>query len=252
MDELTFPANHLARVQGKAQGATPFFTEIAHRLTDRIADTTRTFTTLRNISRDGGATQTLLPAATPTASPCEALLANLTLTTLDDAVGSLHAELAHLQPDGLFLASTLGAESFREWRQAFHAAGFSPQARTTPLPDVQECGILLQRLKLAMPVVDRDVITLTFPDIPTLLGTLRAHANHNWHPARAKGLLTPRQWAKVCEAYQTLHRRPDGRLPLTLEVIYLHGWQPHSSQPQALKPGEGKISLVKILSHSAE
>lgn len=247
MDELTFPANHLARVHAKAHGPTPFFTEIARRLTDRLADTTRTFTTVHNISTDNGATQALLSSYNLQPTTYNLLIANLTLTTLTNPVEALHTHLANLQPDGLFLASTLGAASFPEFRAAFHAAGLSPHARTTPLPDVQECGILLQRLKLAMPVVDRDIITLTFPSMKTLLATLRAHGNHNWHPNRAHGLLTPRQWAKVCNAYQTLHPRTDGRIPLTLEVIYLHGWQPHENQPKPLKPGAGKISLVKIL-----
>lgn len=247
MDELTFPANHLARVHAKAKGPTPFFTETAKRLTDRLADTTRTFTSIHNISTDNGATTQILKHYQPSTITYQLLIANLTLTTLSNPLETLHNHLRNLQPDGLFLASTLGAESFREFRTSFHAAGISPHARTTPLPDVQECGILLQRLKLALPVIDRDIITLTFPTMKALLSTLRAHANHNWHPHRVQGLLTPRQWAQVCKAYQTLHTRPDGRIPLTLEVIYLHGWQPHATQPKALKPGQGKVSLVKIL-----
>ncbi|MFZ2586891.1 MAG: hypothetical protein WAZ18_02025 [Alphaproteobacteria bacterium] len=249
MTELTFPANHLARVQGKACGATPVFAEVAKRLADRLNDSTRTFAAITNLSVDNGVTQTLLPTAHLQPSEVsDLLIANLTLATLADPVASLHAHLANLKPDGLFLASTLGAASFAEFRTAFHAAGLPPHARTTPLPDVQECGVLLQRLKLAMPVVDRDIITLTFPTMKALVASLHAHASHNWHPARQRGLLSPRQWASVCEAYANLHARPDGRLPLTLEVIYLHGWKPHPTQPKALKPGEGKVSLVSILS----
>jgi hypothetical protein len=34
-------------------------------------------------------------------------------------------------------------------------------------------------------------------------------------------------------------------------MIYLHGWQPAAGQQQPLKPGGGKISLVKILGPAA-
>lgn len=251
--ELSFHANLLERLSVRASqtsGGTPFFTESAQRMVDHLADTKRTFPTALNISRDSGATQALLPHAetTPNSKTTYSLLlANLTLTTLDDPVTTLHQTLHHLQPDGLFLATTLGAQSFHEFRQAFHAAGLDFQGRVTPLPDVQECGTLLQRLKLAMPVVDRDIITLTFPDFASMTRNLHRHASHNHHPLRHKGLLTPRQWQRVQDSYRTLFPRDDNRLPLTLELIHLHGWQPHATQQKALQPGQGKISLVKIL-----
>lgn len=254
MPELSFNANVLARVANRAlamPGPAPFFAESAKRLTDRLADTKRPFPTILNLSSDGGATQALMPTAKTEVGKTETyslITANLTLATLDDPVTTLHNWLTHLQPDGLFLATTLGAGSFAEFRHAFHAAGLDFAGRTTPLPDVQECGTLLQRLKLAMPVVDRDIITLTFPTFPAMLRNLRKHGSHNHHPARQKGLLTPRQWQRVQEAYVANNPREDGRLPLTLELIHLHGWQPHVSQQKALRPGQGKVSLVKILS----
>ena len=248
MTELAFPANHLARVAARADPAAPFFLESAKRMADRLADTKRQFGAILNLSRDAGATQALVPTATPNAAAPGLILANLTLATLDDPVTSLHAHLASLRPDGLFLATTPGAGSFPEFRHAFHDAGFGHQAHATPLPDVQECGILLQRLKLAMPVVDRDIVTLTFADFPALYRNLRRHMAHNYHPDRARHLFTPRHFARMEAAYRTRYPRPDGRLPVTLELIHLHGWKPHGGQQQPLKPGQGKVSLVKILS----
>lgn len=250
MTELAFPANHRARVEAKIAAGAPFFAEAAKRLLDRLADTRKTFARCRNVSRDGGAIAAGLPSAMSPAEegqPCDVMLANLTLATLDDPVATLHGWLADLAPDGLLLSTTLGAASFGEFRHAFHEAGFDHRARVTPLPDVQECGILLQRLKLAMPVVDRDILTLTFPDFATLYRNLRRHGAHNYHPERQRGWLTPRQLARVEEAYRRLYPRADGRLPVTIELIYLHGWKPHASQQQPLKPGQGKVSLVKIL-----
>lgn len=250
MTELAFPANHLARIAATARGPTPFFHEAARRLSDRLRDTTRSFPAILNLSADAGASQRLHPEAhlQPHNGTCyHLLLANLSLATMDNPVYSLHQMLSSLAADGLLLASTLGAESFREFRHAFHAAGLPATARTTPLPDVQQCGHLLQRLKLGLPVVDRDLITLTFPDMATLYRALRNHGSHNWHPTRMAGLFTPRQRHAMETAYHGLYARDDGRLPLTLEIIYLHGWKPHASQPRPLAPGAGKVSLVNIL-----
>jgi hypothetical protein len=250
MTELAFAANHLARIESRAKPDAPFFVESARRLTDRLADTKRHFNTVLNLSKDGGATQRLHPMADtfPRAAAYDLILANLTLATLDDPVSALHRHLAHLKPDSLLLATTLGSGSFPEFRRAFNEIGESPIGHTTPMPDVQECGDLLQRLRLAMPVVDRDVITLTATDFPALYRNLRSHAAHNYHPERNRALATPRLFKRMEEAYRSLYPREDGRLPVTVELIYLHGWQPHKGQQKPLKPGEGKVSLVKILS----
>lgn len=251
MTDLAFPAQHRARVQGKATGATPFFAESAKRMTERVGDSNRTFSNILNLSDDGGATQAIFPVADETPSSDGSLydltVANLTLATLDDPVTMFHHTLARLKPDGLFVATVPGAESFHEFRHAFQHAGLNGLGRTTPLPDVQECGTLLQRLKLGLPVVDRDVITLTFPDFNALYRSLRAHASHNWHPTRAKGLMTPRQRAAMEAAYRQLFPRPDGRIPVTIELIYLTAWKPHPTQQKSLNPGDGKVSLVNIL-----
>jgi hypothetical protein len=47
--------------------------------------------------------------------------------------------------------------------------------------------------------------------------------------------------------YQRLFVREDGRLPVTVEVIWLHAFKPGEGQPVALKPGSGRVSLVRIL-----
>ena len=74
---------------------------------------------------------------------------------------------ARLKPDGLLLAALLGGNTLIELRTAFLAAeeemegGASP--RVAPFADVQDLGALLQRARFALPVVDADTVTVTYP-----------------------------------------------------------------------------------------
>lgn len=152
-----------------------------------------------------------------------------------------------LKPDGLLLASTLGLESFKEFRSAFAATSQNQASHVVPLTDVQALGGVLQQLKFALPVIDRDLITLTYPDFPSLYADIKTHGARNLSPHRAKTLTGKTAWKNMENAYREQFMRPDGTLPLTLEIIYLHGWRPHESQQKALPPGTAKVRLEEIL-----
>jgi SAM-dependent methyltransferase len=156
----------------------------------------------------------------------DAVVSNLLLPWAEDPVLLLHRAVRYLRPDGVLLAATLGPGSFKEL-----AGGVAPLPH--PL-DVREAGGVLQRLKLALPVVDKDVLTLTFGDIATVRRSLAAHG---WAPA---------------DPAATLAARADGKLPLTLEVVYLHAFKPAAGQPVAAARGSGRVSLVKILGPGLE
>lgn len=91
------------------------------------------------------------------------------------------------------------------------------------------------------------MLTLTFPDFATLYKTLRGEGGWNAHPQRRAGLTTPALLRRMEDAYRARFARDDGRLPLTLEVIYLSGFRPADNQPAAAKRGSGNVSLVRIL-----
>ena len=52
---------------------------------------------------------------------------------------------------------------------------------------------------------------------------------------------------RAAELYLERYPTEDGRIRATFEVIYLHGWAPHESQPKALRPGSAKNSLADAL-----
>ena len=106
------------------------------------------------------------------------VVSGLSLHLVNDLPGALVQIRRALKPDGLLLAALLGGDTLIELRNAFLAAeeevegGASP--RVAPFADVADLGGLLQRAKFALPVVDADRITVTYPDALALMRELRA------------------------------------------------------------------------------
>jgi hypothetical protein len=116
-----------------------------------------------------------------------------------------------------------------------------------PFPTLNDVGALLQKLGLALPVVDRDVVTLTFPSFAALVRGIRQEGGGLWRPDGCPHLTTPRQWRQLEEVYRAQNPRADGRWPLTLEVLWLHAVRPGASTPKAAKRGSGTVRLVRIV-----
>lgn len=177
----------------------------------------------------------------------DAVFSLFSLTLVNDLPGSLIQIRRALKPDGLLLATMPGPSTLRELREALLEAGqqhgLSP--RIAPLVEVRDAGGLLQRAGFALPVVDSETLTLTYGDPIKLLRELRAMGQSNVLLRQHKGLTTAHFWQQVISAYPTL---PDGRYPLTVELITLTAWSPDASQPLPARRGSGQVSLAQVLS----
>lgn len=175
----------------------------------------------------------------------------LSLHWVNDLPGALIQIHRALRPDGLFLAAILGGDSLSELRQALVRAeselegGVSP--RVAPLVDIRDLGALLQRAGFALPVVDSDTITATYPDALTLMRDLRGMGESNILRARHGHFSRRATLLAAAESYRDMFGDADGRIPATFQILYLAGWSPHESQQQALRPGSGEVSLAEAL-----
>lgn len=275
--QLLYPFPLLKATFSHGQDQHPLAEEVASRLAERMADMRRGFGTVldlgsgtasmaASLAQAGVTPDTLIHAdlvsgnlhhplsvalnaehPLPFANGTfDAVISNLMLHWINDVPQTLMHIGRALKPDGLFLASTFGNDSFIELKTAFAESG-SRHAHTIPFTDVQSAGAALQKVGYAMPVVDRDVITVTYKDFAALYTDMRLAGSRNLHPARSRGLMTPRQLRRMEDAYRTNFARPDGTLPVTLEILYLHGWRPHTSQQKPLKPGSATVSLDEVL-----
>ncbi len=175
----------------------------------------------------------------------------LSLHLVNDLPGTLAQIRRALRPDGLFMASLFGGDTLNELRQAVMAAeieiheGASP--RVAPFADVRSLGGLLQRAGFALPVIDRDVITVRYPSAIALIYELRAMGAGNVLTERSRRPMTRHLFLRTAEIYGERFADPDGRIRATFEFVTLSGWAPHESQPQPLRPGSATVSLADVL-----
>jgi malonyl-CoA O-methyltransferase len=131
---------------------------------------------------------------------------------------------AHIETEGFLMFSCLGPDTLRELRALYAQAGWS--VPTHPFTDMHDWGDMLVHSGFAEPVMDMERITLSYSGAVPLLQDLRL-LGRNFHAERAAGLRTPR-WRDVLfqRIERDLPRDPDGRLLLTLEIIYGHAFKP--------------------------
>ena len=258
------------------------FRETAERLAERLLDITREFPlavdigshdgALRGAAMAGGRIGTLLHAdmseamarrvngpalvadeeALPfAAGQFDLALSNLSLHWVNDLPGTLLQIRRCLKPDGLFLAATLGGDTLIELRECLMAAeielrdGASP--RVSPFLEIRDAGALMQRAGFALPVIDSDRIVVTYENALKLLADLRGMGETGAAVARPREFARKDLFLRMAEIYQERHAGPDGRIRASFEVIWLHGWAPHETQQQPLRPGSAELRLADAL-----
>lgn len=179
------------------------------------------------------------------------VISNLVLHTVNDLPGALLQIRKSLKPDGLFVAALLGGETLYELRACLAEAeleltgGVTP--RVSPFADKPQMGGLLQRAGFTLPVVDSDIVTVTYNSIFPLMNDLRGMGEGNAITERAKYFTRRSLFLRAGELYAQKFSDPDGRIRASFEVIFLLGWGPHASQQQPLKPGSAKTRLADAL-----
>lgn len=125
-----------------------------------------------------------------------------------------------LQPGGLVVFATFGPDTLKELRQAFSSVdGDEHVSRFTDLHDI---GDILVHAGFQHPVMEMEIITLTYADLKNLMQDLKGIGAHNAAATRPRGMMGKSAWHKLQAAYEQF--RYNGKLPATYEVIYGHAW----------------------------
>jgi SAM-dependent methyltransferase len=183
------------------------------------------------------------------------VISPLLLQWTNDLPGALLQIRNALKPDGLFLGVIAGGETLRELREALVIAeteisgGASP--RVLPFADIRDLGALLQRAGFALPVVDRDILTVRYDSAFDLFADLRGMGAANALVERSRRPTPRNVFLRAAEVYAERFADIDGRIRATFELISLSGWAPHESQQQPAPRGSGQIGLGKVLKHRA-
>jgi malonyl-CoA O-methyltransferase len=139
-----------------------------------------------------------------------------------------------LRVEGLLMFSNFGPDTLRELRAAFAEIDEAPHA--LPFVDMHDFGDQLVEVGFSTPVMDMEVITVTYDTPQALLADVRALGG-NPLATRRRGLLGRAAWQRL-EAALERQRRSDGKLGLTFEVIYGHAFRP---APRVTAAGEAII-----------
>jgi SAM-dependent methyltransferase len=177
---------------------------------------------------------------------------------VNDLPGTLVQIRRILRPDGLLLGAMLGGATLWQLRQALAAAesevegGLSP--RVSPFADLRDAAGLLQRAGFALPVADSETIEVEYENALALMRDLAGMGESNLVADRRRGLGRRTTLLRAAEIYGERFALPSGRVAASFEVLFLHGWAPHDSQPKPLKPGSAARRLADALGaaeHSA-
>jgi len=180
------------------------------------------------------------------------VLAPLSLHWSNDLPGTLIQIRRALLPDGLLMAVLPGPGTLGELKQALLIAESEitggASMRVDPFTDIRDAGALLQRAGYALPVVDKDEITVRYDTPLHLIRDLRAFGATYQQPGNQRPPLTRTVVSRMLEVYGERFSDPDGRIRATFSFVSISGWAPHESQQKPLKPGSAKSRLADALS----
>lgn len=173
------------------------------------------------------------------------------LHAIDDLPGALLQIRRVLRPDGLFMAAMAGGETLHQLRQCLLDAeatvrgGASP--RVAPFADKPQMGALMQRAGFALPVIESEIVTVTYDNAFALCRDLRGMGEANIVAARSRANPGRQLFIEAAKLYAERFSGPDGRIEAAFEIIFLLGWEHHASQQRPLRPGQAVHRLADAL-----
>src|SRR5260364_1327 len=136
-----------------------------------------------------------------------------------------------LRKGGLLMFSTLGPDSLRELRAAWCAADAAHALlRVIPFIDMHDLGDILARSGFETPVMDMEMLTLTYRSLDGLTGR--------------------RRYAALTAALEAQRAACGGQIELTFEVVYGHAWKERARTSTSSPEGYGVVKLENILGRS--
>jgi malonyl-CoA O-methyltransferase len=159
-----------------------------------------------------------LPLATGT---IDIVWSNLALPWAGDPLAALREFRRVLAPGGLLMFSSYGPDTLKELKSVFAAR--STARRVHDFADMHDVGDMLVACGFAEPVMDVELLTLTYARVDDLARDLKASGQTCAADDRPRGLTGRESWRAMVAAYES--ERREGRLPATVEIVYGHAWK---------------------------
>jgi malonyl-CoA O-methyltransferase len=146
---------------------------------------------------------------------------NLALHCAGDPRAAFAEMRRMLKVGGLLMFSCYGPDTLKELKSAFAARDAAPHVHD--FIDMHDLGDMLSASGFSAPVMDMEVITLTYTGVDALLADLRATGQQNVLAKRRRGLTGKGVFGAMRAVYEDLRR--GGRLPASFEIVYGHAWK---------------------------
>jgi len=145
---------------------------------------------------------------------------NLMLNWLTDPLPAITEIHRILEIDGLMMFSTFGPDTLRQLREALpdhHGE------RVHRFIDMHDIGDALIKAGFSDPVMDMEMITMTYASVDEIFADLKLSGCSNASTARPRGLSGKTDWERARRGLEALRR--DGRIPLSFELVQGHAWK---------------------------
>lgn len=127
-----------------------------------------------------------------------------------------------LRQEGLLMFTSFGPDTCKELRDIFQQLGMPHQV--LPFVDMHDLGDMLSQHGFAAPVMDMEQLTLTYATPEKLLNDVRALGGNPLETASA-GLFGRDAYRQLCQKLDKSRRKQDGKIGLTIEVVYGHAFK---------------------------
>ncbi|HTI47759.1 MAG TPA: malonyl-ACP O-methyltransferase BioC [Casimicrobiaceae bacterium] len=163
---------------------------------------------------------------------------NLALQWINDLPRVFGEVRRVMKVGGLFTFTTFGPDTLKELRSAFARA--DSYTHVSRFVDMHDIGDALVAAGFADPVMDMEMITLTYATPAALLRELKGIGATNATRGRPRGLTGARRWQRVLASLERARR--DDRIPATFEVVYGHAWK---GEPRRTPEGHAVVQLKR-------
>lgn len=172
------------------------------------------------------------------------VISNLVLQWCDPK--SVFSEIERvLKPGGLVMFTTFGPDTLSELREAWSRV--DDHQHVHDFIDMHNLGDDLLQSGLAEPVMDKEIITMTYKDVMGMIKDLRGIGANNAVKAQFTGLTGKDRFARFEQSYKSIAKETEfqGRIPASYEIIYGHAWG--SNRPVENQASQKKIIPIKPL-----
>lgn len=150
----------------------------------------------------------------------ELVISGLTLQWCQDLPKVFKEFKRVLAPGGLLMFSSFGPDTLTELRQSWAEVDDYPHVNA--FADMHDVGDALMQSGFADPVMDMEMLTVTYNDVKTVMCDLKQIGAHNVMQGRSQNITGKNKLQKMIQAYEQF--REDGLVPVSHEIVYGHAW----------------------------